>query len=264
VSEKTFPTERLHLLLRRAFLGGLLEECVIEFGNDGAGFINAVDMSNSLFLSCSEPLLREGESIGGFERLGFGNLPLLCRFLADVAEADILVSREENRLFFKRSSGQGELRFLLTDPEVIPTTIEEQDVVESLLAQCVLSLPLTSDVCNFFSSYTGLIKTKAAQLTYQAKTGATWMIGGLKTEHQFELDFGTAGTIDPESDVPEEDFTVGCYGDFMSAVFQTLEFEEGRGQPGMLFSPGNPVVVVQDMDNPLWNMWALVPVEVQP
>lgn len=226
------------LFLRRVFLGGIVESCVVIF-KKGIISVQAVDMSNSVFLSCKS-------SLSGFSQgweLGLGNLDLLVKFLSSVEEKEVKFKVLENRLVLRRPR-HGELRYLLTEADLIPTAVEDKGSVGKLVKQCDYKLPLTVSVRDDIVGFVNTVKTKDVRLSFGKEKA--YLVGGADTEHQFRVNMGKVKGLG-------EPFELCIYGDHMVKVFDVLEFGE-KEKPLLLFGDNKPLVVQQDADN----TWALV------
>jgi hypothetical protein len=234
---------KLLRLLKRAHLGGIIEEAVVDLD---AYSIQAVDITNSLFLKVAEE--SDVEDIG---EIGIGNLALVCKYL-DTFKGEVSISKDGNRLIIG-SKGRGKLKYLTTDPEFIPTAVKEGDI-DSLLAPCVISVALDKAACADVATYFGLIKPKSANFSFDPKTKEVRLDSGLKSDHQFTLPIGKGKIVDGKK--ANEAFGVEVYSEHINAVFAVLEWPD-KHKPSLFMKAEHPIVIQQDDDN----IWALLPLE---
>lgn len=232
----------LSRLLRRIHLGGIIEEAVVDMDSCSS---QAVDVTNSLFLKVATE-----SSIENVGVVGIGNLSLVCKYL-DTFKGEIDISKEGNRLIIA-GKGRGNLKYLTTDPEFIPTTVEEGNI-ESLLEPCVVSVDLEKQACADISIYFSLIKAKAATLTFDPKTKMFTLDSGLSSEHQFNFPLGKGTVISGKA--AKSKFSVNIYSEHIGAIFNVLEWPAEEPPPILLMAPEHPVIICQDEEN----MWAMLP-----
>lgn len=240
-----FDGTNLSRLLRRIHLGGLIEEAVVDMDSCSS---QAVDVTNSLFLKVATESNIENVGI-----VGIGNLSLVCKYL-DTFKGEIDISKDGNRMIIA-GKGRGSLKYLTTDPEFIPTTVEEGNI-ESLLEPCVVSVDLEKQSCSDISTYFSLIKAKSATLTFDPKTKMVVMDSGLSSDHQFNFPLGKGAVVSGK--VIKSKFSVNIYSEHISAIFNVLEWPADKSKdpsPVLLMAPEHPVIICQDEDN----MWAMLP-----
>jgi hypothetical protein len=238
--------EALARLLRRVFLNGIVDECVLEVDEDCR--VQAMDMTGMLFLSCVEEI-----ELGLEIKWGLGNLALLCRFLDSAAEETIELEVSEERILLRREE-HGELAFLLSEPDVVPTVVEDKNAINELSEQCRYGVALKEDVQQDFLFYMSLLKIKSVDLSVDSD-GEVVVSGGLESEHQFSLDVGKARLLKSGKYVkPKKAFEVTVFGEHLASVLQVLEWGDDKS-PVIHFADGKPVIVKQDDDN----LWVLAP-----
>lgn len=236
-------------LLKRVRLGGVLESCVIETTKKGIARVQAVDITNSLFLSISIASFENMKEEGVF---GIGNIELLEKFFSSVEDEEtVSMEVDDNRLVFKRK-GHGRLNYLLTEPDLIPTKEDyNEESVSKLLKQCEFGLDLSKKACDDFSSYMNMVKTKEAKLVF--KKGKVKLEGGSINEHQFSVELGKANPLKKKAD-EDSSFEIPVIGDQLVKVLSAIDFK--KEEPTISFSENNPVVIKIDDEN----VWALVPI----
>ncbi len=231
---------KLSKLLRRAYLGGIIEEAVVNMDDYS---IQAVDVTNSLFLKVSENA--KEENIG---KVGIGNLSLVCKYL-DTFKGDVALKKANNRLVIT-AKGRGELKYLLVDPDFIPTVVNE-DNTEALITPCVVKVNLSKEACSDFSTYFNLLKPKAAKIIYNEETKSVSVESGLESDHQFNLQVGPAQIL---GEAAVSSFSVSVFSQHLDQILGTLEWSEIE-HPWILMAPEHPLLVLLNNDN----IWALLP-----
>ena len=132
---KTEHGAQLGNLLGNVHLGGVLDECVLELSK-GIAKVNAIDLSNSIFLSCSEAIADIDEK----QKIGIGNLAILCKYL-EGAEQVSFTAKEAWLVVKKKGCGQIKVKLLKTD--AVPTALtEKEDTSAKLLENADISIKL--------------------------------------------------------------------------------------------------------------------------
>lgn len=228
-------------LLNRVYLGGTIEECVLNVDSDGVGCIQAVDMTNSLFLRCEKEL-----AINVKDSLGLGNLKLLCGYLETCGEEEISISVNRNRMVLIRR-GHGRLSYLLSESNVIPTNVEEADAVKKLLKGIDLRVTVSEGFRDDLLMYLNLTGLGAVRFSVNQESDKILAMGGTDSDHKFRL---LVSKIEGES--KEFEFEVNAR--ILAAILSVLEFEE---KPTFGFGDNQPLIITNGENS----LWALVPAE---
>lgn len=232
----------LRRLLKRVHLGGIIGECVLEEGKNGVNHVRAIDLTNSLILSVTAKT-----NFTDFKELGIGDLSTLCRYL-ESADEETEMEVTENRIIFKNASGK--FKYLLSQPELIPTVLEDKEALEGLIATYNHEVTVSEEVQKSFLSNIGLTKTNSVEVYMDGKNAI--IRGGLDSEHKFSIRIGTvSGTKDSE-----RKFTVPIFGSHMGAVLTALDWSNNENLPIIMLKAGKPIILKQQKD-----MWALTIVE---
>jgi hypothetical protein len=231
-------------LLKKVFLGGIVEEAVVDLG---ANTVQAVDPTSSVFLKVSEK-----KSEDGIGRVGIGSptLSMIIKHL-EAIKGEVAIKKENKRLVIG-AKGRGEIKYLTVEEEFVSSVVLE-DNTNALIDPCVISVEIPAQACADYGAYMALVKTKSAKFCYDPKTKTVHVESGLESEHQFNIPFGKAETIDKP--VPEP-FSVTVYGNHVDQIFSVLEWSE-KQVPMILMAPGHPLLIVQDEDN----IWACLPLD---
>jgi len=225
----------LRRMLKRTNLGGLLEECVLEEGDKGYNHIRAIDLTNSLILSVTGKT-----KMDGFDKLGFGDLSTLTKYL-DVADDETKVDVEKNRMVFKGKGGS--FKYLLSDPELIPTAMEDKDAIKKLVDACTHEVDIEEEVQKSFLMSMGLVKTNSVVFHLDGKN--LRLLGGLETEHQFDIKVGAVKSI---GDSKRDKFNIPVFGTHLAAVFTILDWTNRENAPKLMLKEGRPVIIKQNRD----------------
>lgn len=232
--------QRLPKLLKRVYLGGVVDECVLTAIEEGFAYIQAVDISNTIFIDVATNV-----PLPALGKVGLGSLGMLCKFFDATKGSNYTLNLDQNRLVIL--AGQhGRLNYLLTQADLIPTTVDDSASMTKLLATCTHEIALTEEKAKDILTYLSMLKLPSVALSYCPPEAV--ISGGLESEHQFDLSLGTATG---DAALP---FAVNVHADKLAAVLGVLEW----GTPVLHFAAGRPLIVEQDADN----LWALVPVNV--
>lgn len=221
-------------MLRRVNLSGVIGECVLEEGEKGFNHIQAIDLTNSLILS-----INAKTKFTDFGKLGIGDLSTLCKYL-DSTDDTTEMKVSENRLLLKNNSGS--FKYLLSDPELIPTIMEDKDAIEKLVKGCTHEIQIEEESQKRFLTNIGLTKTNSVSI--QIKKNSLWIKGGLETEHQFSINMGKVSEI---KDAKNDEFTIPVFGSHLAAVMSVLDWST-ENLPKLLVKEGRPVIIQQNKD----------------
>lgn len=237
----------LHHLLERVHLGGIVKECVLTSGDDGFCSVQAIDMTNSLFVDVG----METELVG-MGKLGLGNLAMLIRFLEYNRDCEINITMtEENRL--ELAALTGKLKFLLSEADLIPTVVENPNMMVELVDTYPLYIVLTKETVEELMSYYNIVKPTS--IMFEFRPDSTTIHGGHETDHQFSID-SDPWEVREGFTVTGEPITVNVFAQYLMAILNVLSWDEEE-TPCILFTtePEKPIVIQQNADC----LWALVP-----
>lgn len=226
----------LRRLFKRVNLGGLIGECVLEEGKDGMSSIAAIDLTNSIVLTVFGKTNFEG-----FDKLGISDLDTMVKYLDSISVDDETTLKVvENRLIFKNKNGT--FKFLLSQPDLIPTTLDEKDALKKLIDDSSNQVEINEDFKNNFLRNIALTKTNNVSITVGDEVRLS---GGLESEHKFLLKIGTPKKL-IKSDA--EQFVVPIYGTHLAAVLNVLNFTVRENYPRMYLKEDKPIIVRQGRD----------------
>lgn len=248
---------KLSLLLSRIYLGGILKECVLRVKKRRYS-IQAVDMTNSIFISCSFKSKNKDKSFLEDRAYGIGDLGLLCKYLDSIDTEDekteLNIKRAKNRLIFNKGK-RNSLRYLLTDPEVIPTDISQKNAVSKLEDTCKYRIQLKEVTKKDYLFYINLTGLNVVNL--EISRGRAFLSAGTEGDHQFSISLGKLSHIKDKSKKVTKEFSISLYSEYLSAILQQLTWDNKKSMPEMKMSSANkPVIIEQDSNN----IWALFPV----
>jgi len=228
--------EKFKNFLSSVYLGDIIEECVLVEGVNGLNSIQAVDLTNSVFLNVSIQT-----ALKGFKAVGLGDLSVLCKYLSSVGENEILIGVEENRMILK--CGGTSFKVLLAQPDLIPTAVPEEGLVEKFLEATSYKIPITADVVRKFAQFMSLLNPGSVDLVFSKAKMEVFLNSTLMTEHQFEILVGKATCSEKEIN----DFSSRIYAKNLGRVFDQLNFSTGdKAEATMHFAEGSPVIIKQD------------------
>lgn len=230
-------------LLHNVHLGGLIGECVLKEGKNGMNYINAIDLTNSLILS-----VRGKTKFEDFKELGLSDLPVLCKYL-ETASEDTEIKLSENRLVFKNKNGT--FKYLLAQPDLIPTAVEEEDALKKLIEDYTHEITLEEEFQKNFAQSMALTKTNNVKISVGESIK---LLGGLENEHQFTIPIGKPKVI--KESRKEKKYELSIYGNHLSAVLNATDLSVRENLPVLLLKDSKPVVVKQGN-----NIWALTIIE---
>lgn len=243
VDSGAFVTKAFLKLAKRAYLGGLIEACVLKLSAAGIASVRAIDPTNSLFISVSEKVC--GVVAKPFT-VGIGNLDVFVNLLSSIKEETFSLIKKENLLSIIRE-GRVSFKYLLSDIDVIPTSMEDAkgDPVKKIIEGSDHQFVLKQEIVGDFSSYSSLTKSRNAQVV--VKDGNVELSAGEKTGHRFRIPVTKIKT--------SKSFSSVYFGDYLNRIFAVLEFSEDCDKPKFLFGSQKPAVITQGENN----IWALVP-----
>lgn len=218
-------------LLQRVHLKGLIQECVLTV-SDGVATVQAIDMSNSIFLHCSQ-------KVGGEDmELGFNNLSTLTKYLDDSGEVEFKIG--DKWLTIKRK-GQGQLKFLLLEITQVPTAVKEPDAVKKIKKMEGNAIPITDELRERFAYYFGLVKNKSVVFSITKKK--VYIRSNRNDPEQFQFAVGKTKAGDMEVEV---------YSEHLLSI---LDHANGK-KSSLHLAEETPVVVHYNKTN----LWALTPI----
>lgn len=237
-------------LLTRVHLGGIVKECVLHSGDDGFCSVQAIDMTNSMFVDVG----METELVG-LGQLGLGNIGMLVRFLEHNTDQEISVTMvDNNRLELKNPTGS-KLKFLLSEADMIPTVVENPNMMVELTEAYEYIVPLEKSKVEEMLVYYGIVKPASIEFSFTKK--GTIIKGGLETDHQFSIQANKPQRKDGAALGNMKAVAINVFAQHLTAVLSSLNWSEDE-TPQLMFAGGEeskPLVIQQNADC----LWALVP-----
>lgn len=241
-------TQRFSSLLKKIYVGGLIEDCVLEFEAKGLAGAKAVDVTNTIFLNCYEKVSDTAQSI----ELAIGNVGMLIKFLSSVGAPEVEMSIDGNRLILGRGAKgrRGRLNYLLaSDPTVISTRFtkegKDKDLVERVINNATHYINVTQGIIDDLSSLISTIsiaETKKIDVVFSGDKVS--INGGVESGHTFSLDLGEVEENDSCEDPSDDDFKLTFNAEFLFRVLSMLEFTSES--PKVYIGAGIPLLVYQD------------------
>lgn len=224
---------KLYKLLRRINLGGLVDECVVHFDKASA-WCKCTDLTNSVLTCVSEEIESD------FGDVGINNLSLLTKFLSSHDEITKII-RKENRINISKGN-RGILRFLLSDPAVIPTELKKDATPEGILDTATIKVEIKEEIQKDLDQFIKL--TGQSIVTFKVtEKGKAYITGVSENIHQFQINLGSVDS----NDVIE----THVFADNLKHVVDVLEW--GSSNPTFQFSNLGPLIIVQNNSN-FWGL----------
>lgn len=237
--------QTLKRLLKRVYLGGLIDECVLNEGKEGVNTIQAIDLTNSLILTVAGKT-----NFKGFGKLGLSDLGTICKYL-ETADEETEMEVDENRLIFRSKSGT--FKYLLSEPDLIPTSLDDKDALNNLIENCTHEVIMKEEFQKNFMQSMALTKTNSVTVVVGENA---ILSGGLESEHQFSVKIGKPKIIKKDKDREDKKFRIPIYGSHLIAVLNALDWSVEENLPVMMIKPNKPIIIKQNKDS-----WALTIVE---
>lgn len=215
----------LSVLLENVWLNNTINECVL-FIADGKVTCKAMDLTGSIYVETSIA------SDIPDNTLALGNLGTFIKYLKVYTGIDATISRNDNRLTIKPKGG-ATLKFLLSDPDLIPTydaDWENEDRVAAVLENFESELILTNESISEVVQLMKMFGTKNAVFNVSAK-GLVTVTGGNDSEHQF------TGTLGKSTFKP---CSIEIAASNLLSVLSVLDYTEN---PVIKLAADNPIVI---------------------
>ena len=233
-------SDTLQHLLSRVHLKGIIEECVLVV-EDGIASVQAIDISNTVFLSATEKIPELPNAT-----IGIGNLTTICKFLTDAKKLELSLLPKK-WLLLKRK-GFGQIKSQLLDAKSVPTAVEEPVEHKALAAKMQVELELSQKCVEELNYFTSLITTKS--LVLSAKKGIVSIHSNPNDPQQFRFVLTKKAKKDYEG-------SVCVFTNFLLAVMQTLAWaDDKKSKPVLMMGDEQPLLIQQNKTN----YWAVVPI----
>jgi hypothetical protein len=229
-------------VLKQCFTGGAIPECVI-CNNRKQISIEAIDMSSSIAVSIQQPLRMRMEE----KRIGIGNVELLLSFLSSLKGSRIKIDVEDNVMNIYSTDQRRKLKYLLTDPSLVATAVEEEGTVNKIIERFEHKVKITPDEVKDILSYVKISTNKTVSIT--AEDDSIIVRCGTENEHQFYTQLS-----DP-TDAEGIHLTVN--GELLGKILSNLIFTgwEDPATPCLLIGEDLPLGVINH-----GAFWALTPI----
>lgn len=238
----TVDVKALARLLKAVNLGGLIDECVLNISK-GKASVQAVDLSNALFLSCQE-------IVGMADmKIGVGKLTTVQKFLD--SGGDFAFAFGDSKMTVKRLQPAGELRTVLLAAEQVPTAVQQGGSEDELMKHVQASVDINKETAESLLYYNGLVDAPSIVFTAHANGDVIAdSSAGMDQEFSFKLGVGA------KEDRPKDTVSAEVYTKYLLPVLRALTWGDGQPVPRLHIGQDVPIVVTIG-DNYLW---ALTPV----
>ena len=228
---KTINGAVLHGLVNSVYLNGIINEAVLTFKR-GEAFIQAIDPSNSLFVSNVIDI----ETVDDM-KLGISDLGLLTKILQGNEQVQYELSTKEDKQWMKFKLPQkGSIKLLLTDPEQISTAVENDEAGDNLLKDYKTALGLGKDVLAKLTYFIELLKPVSVLITI--KKGVVYATSNQKSDKQFKVKLGKVEDA--------EDTSTEIYSEHLLSALKLVEEEAELD----IKDKDNPILLIQE--NCIW------------
>jgi len=150
------------------------------------------------------------------DQWGISNLPLFIKCLRAYQDKGLTITHTENRLVLKPEKGSS-IKYLASEADLIPTyesDWEEKPPIDGLRPNFSGSMVMPQASVKEFIDLMKLFNLKTVKLTVNPK-GRIFFQGGSENEHQFDVNFGVAKTI--------EACSLKIYGEHLMSVISAVE-----------------------------------------
>jgi hypothetical protein len=234
-------------LLKSVNLGGLINECVVQFHPDGWAKIEAMDLTNCLFVSAT---IGEVSPDASKMTLGLPDLPTFIDLLSSMSEDQAISATIEEKKWMKlRLRGKGGCKLGLLDPSTLGTAVHSEDSIDKLMANVSHKAKIPNKARDVFLFWQGPMKNKGIIISANKKS--------------IKLD-GEESATNKMENVPfgklesEFDFTGMFYGDHLVAILNSIDWSKDADDPhihlGMMDDRPAPAVIIQGS-----RFWSLMP-----
>ena len=258
-SKSIIKTKNFLNTLKRVYLGGIIEECVLEI-NKGKCLIEAVDMTNHLIVLIEKSIMSKDVDK---TNLGIGNMDILIKFLATIEDDKLAFRKRRNKIFMQRGDRKRSLEYLLTDEELISTRLnigdggkkEKENTKKKIAEMMDYSVELTQSFIKDFLSYIGFLKTKSVMIKYNSKKDQVLFTCGSINDHRFRLILDSSVETSESDDI----FGIKVNGDYLSRILSVMNFSGGEDEPPTLsFAKEKPIMIEYE-----GAVWALLPLDLE-
>lgn len=237
---KRFEASAFKSILEKVHLQGVIDECLLEI-KKGVGSIQAIDITNSIFVSCEQTIDMDDA------RLGLSKLSLICSFLNSGGEFLFLVEEgSEDRWAIFKKRGGGEIKSLLYEVDKIATIVSEDVEKDKILKDTPCKFVLTKEKCEELQYYMGLVGNDS--VVFECVKGIVHARSVESAYQQFNLRLTSGDT--------KERVKTEIYTQFLTPVLKILQFAEDSSPVEIYIGNGQPLVVSQS--NSLWMLSPLV------
>lgn len=245
-------SKEMAVFLKRAYLGGVIEECVLQTTPEGM-HIQALDLTNTLLVSVAAPF----EATLNSGSIGISTLDFLIKALGTFGDMNIEMGVENNRLIMRGQSNT--LKYLLSAAEAVPTMPEDPAAFATIKDSLVYSVKLDDLNKGNLATNISLFKkpTITVNIAVNGARGVCSVICGAETENQFTVQFGRV-TVAEGAELKPLTFEIDA--NHVKACLDATSTGEGTPIMMMAADSSYPVIICQGVD-----MWGFLPaVAVKP
>ena len=219
-------------ILNAVFLGGIIEEFALIIKN-GIGTIASLDKTTCLFAFARGAVGNIPDASLGIKDGGF-----LTKAITATGAEKIVYSIEDDKWFVLNLPNIGDIKLLLTAPEMIPTSVlNYEEPVQKIKASAPIKVALTKDGCERFLCFQNLVKNDSTMIT--VKETDVFIGSGKYETKTFVVKVGQI-----EKPMEQKDFSATVLCEHLTAVLLSLDWVNGL-PPVMNIGVNAPVLITQ-------------------
>lgn len=231
-------------LLKKVHLGGTINDCVASF-DDKHMLTEAIDLSSNVVINTRNIVL-EKKAAENFT-LGLGDIETLIKFCGTVKDELLKTTISGNRWKLSTKNRRS-MHFLLSEPSLIPTTLDESGLTRRLFNDATYRVDLSKAFVEDYLKYIGLSRSKEVRL-HKPEGGRIIVTIGAKNEHQFKVKINN----DCEVISHEEKVELLLHGELLQKVLTVIDIEDDTAS---LYLAADRPILIADVDTE----WAINPV----
>lgn len=240
-------------LISRAFMKGIVDECLIKIDKDGVAGIQAVDMTNSVLVSSRLDIEADNKEEMEF---GLSRMSVLNKFFSgsDQIVCTFNTTKEEDVQVVFRKKGKGNLKCLTLKPDSVPTALESEVEFKTLLDGMALKFQTNHNSIRQLSEYVTLTGAESVVFRVSEKKKIT-VSNSHYSEMHFDLPIKLSNTEELQKKI-ELPFEVEVHKNILTVMDVAQETYE-TDPPVIYLGHGAPILVYLNDTN----FWALTPIE---
>ena len=235
-TENNINASDLLIFLKKVFINGTIPSCKITTYDDGLWVVDAIDPNGILITSVQKEILPGNEW-----DIGVGDISILIKYLTMVGNNDVSVNLDKNR--FKLKSKKGNLNFLTTELDFIPTQVEgDNDPISDIMEIVEFELSFDDNIKKDIISLIGILKSELLTLNL-LENGNVEINCGEKTTHQSKIKIGNVDNKKKKA------FNITINSEVLLNVLNIISPVEEL--PIIKFAENTPIII-DELNNAIW------------